>query len=100
MLVVPDFGEVEGEVEEEKCCWILSSRWRGLVGRAVLLASVTNVCLHETDLGLREGNCVLMSAFLAMLSLNIDREQCMQMVFIRRAASLMAGCAPLVHTEV
>ena len=91
-------------MEEEKCCWILSRRWRGLVGLAgaggqCWLASVTKVCLHGADLELKD-NCGERSARWAMLSLNSDREQCIQMVFTRRSARSMAGNAALVQTEV
>lgn len=82
---------------EEKCCWILSRRWRGLVGLAgagrCWSASVTKVGLHGADQELKKDNCGRKSTRLAMSSLSSDREQCMQMVFIRYSASLMTDCS-------
>lgn len=76
-------------MEEEKCCWILSRRWRGLVGLAgacaggrCWLASVTNVCLHGAGLPFKKDRWGRGSARLARVSLSNDREQCMQMVFM------------------
>ena len=108
MVVSPDLIDVvEGveDEEDEKCCWILSRRWRGLVGQAgaggrCWLASVTKVGLHGADLGLKRDNCGVRSARLAMLSLSSDRGKFMQMVFIRESARSMTGSAPLVQTEV
>lgn len=67
VLRSPDLGDVVEGVEEEdadeKCCWILSRRWRGLVGlagaggRQCWLASVTNVGLHRAGLGPKKDNC-------------------------------------------
>lgn len=111
MVLNPDWvvvGEsVEDVVGEEKCRWILSSRWRGLVGLPgagapgrCWLASVTKLCLHGADLELNKDNCRRASTRRAMLSLSSDREQLMQMVFIRESARSMAGRAPVVQTEV
>jgi hypothetical protein len=84
---------LEGVVEErddEKCCWILSRRWRGLVGLAgagaggrCWLASVTKLCLHGADVALEMDNCSRRAACLAGVSLSSACERCMQMVFIR-----------------
>lgn len=99
MVVSPDFcvGGGEGEVVVDRCRWILSRRWRGLVGLAAAgagagaggrgrcwLASVTSVCLHGAAPELTEGNCGQRAARLAMLSLSIKCEQCMQMGSIKR----------------
>lgn len=69
MLESPNFGvgEGEGEVVVARCRWILSRRWRGLVGLTAAgagaggrgrcwLASVTSVCLHGAAPELKEGN--------------------------------------------
>jgi hypothetical protein len=83
----------------DRCRWILSRRWRGLVGLAAAgagaggrgrcwLASVTSVCLHGAAPELTEGNCGRRAARLAMLSLSIKCEQCMQTGSIKKAARL------------
>jgi hypothetical protein len=48
------------------------------------LASVTSVCLHGAAPELKEGNCGRGAARLAMVSLSIKCEQCMQMDLLER----------------